>query len=160
MNRIVSAWLKHENKSEYDGPDILTIDGEKIQVEEIDKMALRKSPHTTAVMDNDVVNKNPKAEESLEINELSKNDFNKIIAYIRNCNILRVHELLVITRPVLKRLGKKRNTSKAVTKTPQNVSTQVDIGTFKTWTGKIQLNNSKSITQLIVIDATAKVRTQ
>ncbi len=161
MNRIVSAWQKYENKIKYEGPDSVTIDGEKIRVEEgIGNMAVRKKPHTEPVQDNDVVNKNKNAERSLVVNELSKQGFYSIIYTLLTANSDKSLSIRAASWDTLKRLRVKRDTSKAISKIPQGVSKQWDSGTLIRWMKKIESGHKKSIKQLVAIDATAVSRTQ
>ncbi len=160
MNKLVSLWNKHEQRNKYEGPDTVTIDGRKIQVEGIDVMAARKKPHTTAVLDNDAVKKDKNTEKSLIVHELSNHDFNSLISYILTSTSDRSMELRVVTHETLKRLRIKRNESKARVKIPKGVSIQVNTGSIIAWMRNIERKHKKSLAQLVVIDATVVVRTE
>lgn len=161
MNRIVSAWQKYENKIKYEGPDSITIDGEKIRTEEgTNGMAARKKPHITPVRDNDVVNKNGKAENSLVVNELSEQGFYSVIYTLLTANSDKSLSIRTASWGTLKRLRVKRDTSEAISKIPKNVSAQWDSGTLVQWMNNIESIHKTSIKQLVAIDATAVSRTQ
>lgn len=161
MNRIVEKWQNYENKLKYEGSDSITIDSEKIIVDEgIDDMAVRKRPHTTPVKDNDAVNKNRKAENSLVVNELSKHDFYSVIYNILTSTSDKALSVRTVCWGTLKRLRVKRDTSKVISKIPKGVSAQWDAGSLFTWMSKIESGHKKSIRQLVIIDATAVSRTQ
>lgn len=158
MNRICLLWEKHENTLKYDGTDSVIIEGQKFQIEGIDDMAVRKKPVTEPVRDNDVVNKNKKAEKSLIVHHLSNDDFNSLIFYLLQSPAHRAQIIRTATWEALKRLRIKRDSSKAIIKTPKVISSQGDAGSIIVWISKIQPNHKKSIVQLVAIDATAVSR--
>lgn len=151
MNRIVETWNRSQ-QPEYNGPDSVKIDGQEIQLEENEEMAVRKKPHTEAILDNTPM------EKSKIIKELPKNQFDSIILSIKRATLPRVHEIRTITFNTLKRLKVKRDKTKAVNKLPKKGSHQVDVGSFKNWTDKITNIDKESVRQLIVIDATCVAR--
>lgn len=159
MNKICDAWNKHENRKTYDGPDSISIEGQKFQFEEIN-MAVRKKPVTEPVFDNDAVNKDKNVEKSLIVHELSKHDFNSLILYLLKSPIHKAQIIRAATWATLKRLRVKRNKSKARVKIPKGVSNQGDAGSIVMWLSKIKPEHKTSIKQLIIIDATAVGRDQ
>ena len=159
MNKIVASWNKQEARKRYNGPDSIKVDGQKLQIGEIDSMASRKKPVTEPVLDNDAVNKDKNAEKSLIVHELSKHDFDSLLWYISRSSHDRVMILRGATFNTLKRLGIKRNKKKAIKSVPKKANGQGDAGSIVVWLSKIQPTHKKSITQLIKIDATICVRT-
>lgn len=90
---------------------------------------------------------------------LPRNQFRNIIRVINKSGIDLSSSIRQITYDALKRLGVKRDLTKAKSGIPRG-SDQVDLGSIKTWLSKIQVSNVDAIKQLVVIDATAVVRTK
>lgn len=159
MNKAVKSWNNSVQKinSVSESPDKIEIEGQKIQVEEIDEMSERKSPHTEAILDNSAVKADPNTEKSKEVIQLSKSHFNNVVRFIQRSSIDRVHAVRTSTHRNMKRLKLKRNLSKAVKGIPKG-SDQADGGTLKTWMEKITDKDKKAIKQLIVLDATCCAR--
>jgi len=158
MNKIVGSWNKYQERKKYDGPDSIIIDDQKFQIGETDSMAARKKPVTEPVLDNNVVKKNKKAEQSLIVHELSKHDFHSLIKYLLVSPVHRAQIIRTATWTTLKRLRIKRDSTKALKRVPKGVSNQGDAGSIVVWLSKIKPEHKKSIKQLIQIDATAYAR--
>lgn len=149
MNSLVRSWNRHVERSKYDGPDGLTIDGEEIIIG--DDMA-RNVP-SSPMLDQ---------------------HFDNVITHIKVSNLDRVLQIREQTHTALKRLGVERNLTKDVNKNP-NGSRQFDTGSLFTWLRGIRVVPRKTrkateeqkqvraravvcIRQLVAIDATACAR--
>ena len=91
------------------------------------------------------------------IKELLPNQFNNVIRQIKRAHIDRAASIRTVTFMALKRLGIKRNKSKAVEGMPEG-SDQGNVRAIIEWLDKIDRKDKEAIAQLIAIDATATVR--
>lgn len=89
--------------------------------------------------------------------KLEKNQYFTVLRLARNSSISVVQSLRTATFRNLRRLGLKRDASKAVKKTPRG-SDQVDVGSVVTWMEKITEQDHEAIEQLKTIDATLVAR--
>ena len=152
MNLFVEEWHKHHQQKRYKGPDVLSVDGEKIQVSGENEMAERKVKETSASLDNTVVSyKKPSI-------ALPKNQFDNVIKLIHSMERDQVLIIRNATYTTLRRLKIKRDLSMAINRMPSG-SSQVDFGTIITWLNKIYLDDNSAVNQLLAIDATCCSRT-
>jgi len=85
--------------------------------------------------------------------------FNTVIRMLKRAESDRVKQVRMASFRNLKRLGVKRDVSKAVVKLPKG-SDQVDVGSVVTWMDKIKPENKSAIRQLVAMDATSVRRMQ
>lgn len=128
MNSIVRAWYRACSRHKPDGPDGLTIDDEQVTL-----MASRKNTNPNIAM--------------------TKEQFNSVITMALECPLDRVLQVRTGTYNALKRLGAKRDTSKAVGKNPHG-STQNDVGSLLEWLERVLPEDTKAIAQIVTLDAT------
>lgn len=105
MNSLVRSWRRSIQRPKYDGPDAVTVDGEKVVVDM------------------------PKQKRSTPLN---RTHFDNTITMIKSSPLDRVLQMKTVTYNALKRLGEKRDTSMVVDKNPKG-STQFDTGSFIAW---------------------------
>ena len=149
MNQFVDSWNRSQER-EYKGPDSVTMDGEKFLLEESEMV---DKPFEAFVA-------------------LSMSDYNlsSLVRQIKNVGIGRVKVLKTITFSNLKRLGLKRDKSKAVAGIPKG-SDQDNFQSFAVWCSKLtsekftkkdeknrEEDRKKALAQLVTIDATAAAR--
>jgi len=89
--------------------------------------------------------------------ELPVNHFNNIIRLLHQVDRERVLWVRHVTFTNLKRLGVKRDSTKAVVKMPAG-SNQCDTGSIRDWCTKLKPGDAAAIKQLVAIDATAFAR--
>ena len=85
--------------------------------------------------------------------------FDTVIRMLKRAESDRVKQVRMASFRNLKRLGVKRDVSKAVVKLPTG-SDQVDVGSVVTWMDKIKPENKSAIRQLVAMDATSVRRMQ
>lgn len=85
--------------------------------------------------------------------------FDTVIRMLKRAESDRVKQVRMASFRNLKRLGVKRDVSKAVVKLPKG-SDQVDVGSVVTWMDKIKPENKSAIRQLVAMDATSVRRMQ
>jgi len=85
--------------------------------------------------------------------ELAKRQFNDIIRAIKIGDLGRAKGLRTVTFHALRRLGVRRDITKAVRGIPKG-SDQFDGGSIVAWINKVQPQHKDAIEQLISIDAT------
>jgi hypothetical protein len=90
--------------------------------------------------------------------ELVATHFNNIIRLIHQVDRERVLWLRNVSFNTLRRLGVKRDVSKAIGKLPAG-SDQCDLGSIRTWMDKVQPTDLVAVAQVVAIDATAVSRT-
>jgi hypothetical protein len=90
--------------------------------------------------------------------ELPAGQFNNVIRMLHCAERERVLVLKTATEITLARLSVKRNTRKAISKTPAG-SDQWDMGSVVAWMNKIKPTDTLAIQQLVAIDATVVSRT-
>ncbi len=129
MGRFVNRW-RVQKEPVYDGPDALVVDGIKLQFEEKNMPVLV---------------------------ELTKVQYNKTIRMVRTAGIERLKFVRTATYVALRRLGVKRDLSKAVKKTPHG-SDQHNTGNLVTWLARVSPTDKKAVRQVVAIDATAVAR--
>ncbi len=129
MKNLVKQWKAYEARPKYDGPDALIIDGEKLHFEEKNMPVLV---------------------------ELNKAQYNKIIRMVKQAGVERLKFVRTATYVALKRLGIKRDLTKAAKKTPHG-SEQHNTGDLVTWLARVSPTDTKAIRQIMAIDATAVV---
>lgn len=130
MNRIVQAWNNHLERSGSDAPDTVNVVGEKINLKEIEPMSA-----------------------------LPKNHFQSVVRLILRSQPERVLVLRTATHEALKRLGAKRDTSKAWVKMPKGGSDQGDMMSIITWLKGVDKSDVEAVAQVVSLDATAVART-
>ncbi|KKN88367.1 hypothetical protein LCGC14_0249300 [marine sediment metagenome] len=91
--------------------------------------------------------------------ELLGYQFDNVIRGIKTSSLERAKQVRHVTYNELKRLGVKRNKSKAIKGIPKG-SDQTNLGSTYTWMYAIEPNQKKAIRQLVIIDATAVARTE
>lgn len=87
--------------------------------------------------------------------ELPKNQYRNVIRFLSEASLSNVLELKTITYINLKRLGVKRNLTKAIKFNSRRGSVQVDVGSIRNWLRLVTTKDKKAIAQLVAIDATA-----
>jgi hypothetical protein len=130
VNRIVQAWNNHLERSGSDAPDTVNVVGEKINLKEIEPMSA-----------------------------LPKNHFQSVVRLILRSQPERVLVLRTATHEALKRLGAKRDTSKAWVKMPKGGSDQGDMMSIITWLKGVDKSDVEAVAQVVSLDATAVART-
>jgi hypothetical protein len=130
MNQTVRAWNNHLERSGPDMPDAVNVDGGKIYLKEIEPMAA-----------------------------LPKNHFQSVVRLILRSQPERVMVLRTATHEALKRLGAKRDLSKAWTKVPKGGSDQGDMMSIITWLKSVDKSDAEAVAQVVSLDATAVSRT-
>lgn len=120
-------------------------------------MAARQKPVTEPILDNSMLKEFPSEGDSKIVHALEPHQFKSIIRNIKKMPLDSVKPLLTETFLALRRLKVLRDLDEAVSGVPDG-SDHFDFGTFRTWVSKIKPTDSNSIRQLIMIDATAKVR--
>jgi hypothetical protein len=158
MNAIVSAWQRHESRKRipFDTPDTLVLDGQAVilidphqQVSEFD-MAQRKAPQTEPVLDS--AGRQQQAATNI-IAELPKADFHKVLHYVQNSSQEQARQLRTATFNTLKRLGVKRDTSRAIDRAVRSDGRLGDTRSIVVWMNRIAPGDKKAVDQLLVIDA-------
>ena len=129
LGRFVNKW-RVQKKPVYDGPDALVIDGIKLQFEEKNMPVLV---------------------------ELNKAQYNKTIRMVKQAGIDRLKFVRTATYVALKRLGVKRDLTKAAKKTPYG-SEQYNTGNLVAWLARVSSSDKKAVKQIVAIDATAVAR--
>jgi len=134
MNQIVRRWRRHvERVSQLPkAPDTVTIDNQKLKFKE------------------------PKMAKEVR---LPKRHFDSVVRMIKRSSMDRAMMLRTATYNTLKRLGVRRNRSKAVLGVPDG-SDQVDTGSIVAWLNKVKPSNADAIQQVVAIDATVVQRTR
>lgn len=89
--------------------------------------------------------------------QLQDSHFQNVLRWVRTIGIGRVKQIKSATFRTLKRLGVKRDVTKAVGGIP-NGSDQFDLGSFLTWLDKVKVENKEAVAQVVVVDATAHKR--
>jgi hypothetical protein len=121
-------------------------------------MAQRQKPVTEPVLDNSACGEFPAESDNKIVLALPRDQFLSIILNIKNRPLDQVTPLLTHTFHALKRLGVSRDLDEAFPGVPAGHSTHLDFGTFMAWVDKITPAHKDAVAQLVVIDATAKVR--
>lgn len=147
MNLLLKKWKNQQSTKLDHQPDGIIIDGE------YRVMAQRKKPQTEHVSDSSEADNTDR-----RVCHLSRSDFNSFIRFIRNGSVESIKQVRTETFNALKRLGVKRDLTKAPTKTP-NGSDQSDVGTLIKFLRGIEPTSETAIIQLIVLDAAACQRT-
>ena len=88
---------------------------------------------------------------------MPKNHVNNVIRMIKTQPLTSVKALRYASFRCLKRIGVKRNMSKAVRGTPDG-SDQGELMSIILWFDKVQKNDKQAIRQAVAIDATAVAR--
>jgi len=91
------------------------------------------------------------------VKELSKDQFRDVIRMLKRCPIEQAASVRFATFDALKRLGAKRDPTKAVRGIPSG-SDQVNIRRILDWLDKVGPEDRRAIRQLVAIDATAVAR--
>lgn len=89
---------------------------------------------------------------------LPKKQFGSVIRVIKKSHVDRAKTIRQLSFDTLKRLGVKRDLSKAVAGMP-NGSDQGNVGAIRDWMNKVEKKNRWAVKQVVAIDATAVVRT-
>jgi hypothetical protein len=89
--------------------------------------------------------------------EMIDNHFNNVIRLLHRADRERVLWVRHVTFTHLRRLGVKRDPTKAVAKMPAG-SDQCDTGSIRDWCIKLKSCDTEAIKQLVAIDATACLR--
>ena len=89
---------------------------------------------------------------------MAKNQYLNVIRIAREEPLEVVTWLQTVTWATLRRLNVGRDSTKAVTKTP-NGSKQVDVGSIRDWMNRVARTDEKAIAQIVAIDATCVKRT-
>ncbi len=132
MNRIVDAWNRSQRRRPV-GPDSISIDGEERFFEE-KKMA-----------------------DGVEF-ALTKQVFAKYVRMAKSLGLEKVREVRTITWEALKRLGVKRDLSKAVKGVPKG-SDQLNVSNVILWLRSVPREgedkySKKAVRQVVALDAT------
>jgi hypothetical protein len=90
--------------------------------------------------------------------ELPANQLNNFVRMLFRADTERVMVLRNATFLALRRLGVKRDQSKAVSKIPDGTD-QIDLGSAITWMDGIVPEDTVAVSQIVVLDATAVFRT-
>lgn len=90
--------------------------------------------------------------------ELPANQLNNFVRMLFRADTERVMVLRNATFLALRRLGVKRDLSKAVGKMPDGTD-QIDLGSAITWMDGIMSEDTIAASQVVVLDATAVSRT-
>ena len=89
---------------------------------------------------------------------LPKNHFQNVVRMILRSSSERVMVLRNATHVALKRLGAKRDESKAIGKMPKG-SDQGDMMSIITWLQNVDKSDTEAVAQVVALDATAASRT-
>lgn len=137
MNKLVENWKVCKDDLQ---PDGITIDGDHI-------MAERKNPQTEYVEDSSAAD-----DTDLRQTHLPKKHFNTYVRFVKSAPIDSVKQVRTETYNNLKRLGVKRDLTKAPGGVPKG-SDQVDVGTLVRFLRSIDSSHTKAVEQLIALDA-------
>lgn len=92
-----------------------------------------------------------------EVIELSRGHFNNVIRLIARLPLTEVGMIRTLTYNSLKRIGVKRDLTKAILGVPRG-SSQTDVNSIRQWMDKIRATDKRAVKQLIAIDATVCAR--
>ena len=125
------------------------------------KAVTKKVSLKRAVSKPSVAKKEPELEVPHDVSSrqhaMSKQGFNNVIRLCKTASLDRVAQLRQSTFVNLKRLGVKRDSSKAVAGVP-NGSDQHDLMSLFVWAANIRAEDKDAIKQLVAIDATCVAR--
>lgn len=120
-------------------------------------MANRRHPQTEPVLDNSAAVQNPDTESSRIVHYLGPAAFKRVIGHIKSCEMTTVSQIRHITFNRLKELGVSRDVSEAYSGKVE-VPLCFDLMTILDWIKGISPDDTKSVGQLVVIDATCVSR--
>jgi len=158
MNRIVRAWNQWHEKPRYTGPDSVEIDGEKFLLE-VPEMAERKKAETHPKATKDELRVAKVTDKSLIQKHMDADKFNNVIRGVRLGSAEKAKTVRQATYDTLRRLGVKRNLSKARKSTP-NGSDHLDVGTLVSWLDSLSPKDKKAVRQAVILDATCVERSK
>ncbi len=91
------------------------------------------------------------------VRHMTKPNFFSTLRQVLKSNSEKIKQVRTASFQNLKRLGVKRDLTKAVTEIPEG-SDQLNVGSLVDWMAKIQPGDDRAINQLVVIDATCVKR--
>lgn len=89
--------------------------------------------------------------------KMPKRHFWSVIRVVKNGSITNAVQLRAVTWETLKRLGAKRDLTKAVKGVPKG-SDQVNIGAIVEWLRRVPATDADAVKQVVQLDATCTVR--
>lgn len=92
-------------------------------------------------------------------NALPQNQFGSVIRVVKRGGIETVMAVRNATYTTLRRLGVKRDRTKAVAGMPRG-SDQVDMRSIVEWLARVERDDAEASAQIVAIDATAVDRTE